>query len=108
MHLCAVSPKPESEYDLLQEGGSKQQQQQQESASGPDAANTRAKEWHSDENNAFVNNLPFKASEDDIRRHFEGCGTVAGVRIVREQPSGRSKVPSLSNRATCIAKHVWS
>lgn len=33
----------------------------------------------------FVGNLPFSADEEDLWKHFDGCGTIDYVRIVRDR-----------------------
>ena len=37
----------------------------------------------------FVGNLPFDASEEALRKHFEGCGNVVAVRVVRDSKETR-------------------
>lgn len=33
----------------------------------------------------FVGNLPFTATEDDLRSCFEGCGPITNVRMANDQ-----------------------
>lgn len=39
----------------------------------------------------FVGGLPWKATEEDLRAHFEQVGPVASASIITERDSGRSK-----------------
>ena len=39
--------------------------------------------------NIYVGNLPFSASEDDLRQSFGKYGTVGEVNLIRDQFSGR-------------------
>lgn len=39
----------------------------------------------------FVGNLAWKASEDDLRSHFESCGNVVDARIPTDRDTGRQK-----------------
>jgi RNA recognition motif-containing protein len=39
----------------------------------------------------FVGNLSWDTSENDLRQHFEKCGTVKSVKIITDKPSGKSK-----------------
>jgi nucleolar protein 12 len=32
----------------------------------------------------FVGNLPFVVGEEEVRQHFEPCGTITNVRLIRE------------------------
>ena len=41
--------------------------------------------------NIYVGNLPFKASEDDIRKAFGAFGAVSGVSIIMDQATGKSR-----------------
>lgn len=41
--------------------------------------------------NIYVGNLPYKASEDELRNMFESFGDVNSVRIITDHESGRSK-----------------
>lgn len=46
---------------------------------------------HDHKRSVFVGNLSFEINELAFRRHFEGCGTVEAVRLVRDQNSGLGK-----------------
>ncbi|XP_030014589.1 RNA-binding protein 34 [Sphaeramia orbicularis] len=46
---------------------------------------------HDHKRSVFVGNLPFEVSELMFRRHFEECGGVEAVRLVRDQNSGMGK-----------------
>lgn len=39
----------------------------------------------------YVGNLPFEATEDDLRRLFTVAGTVQSVHIITDRDSGKSK-----------------
>jgi RNA recognition motif-containing protein len=41
--------------------------------------------------NIYVGNLPFSASEDELRKMFEAYGQVDSVSIIMDKFSGRSK-----------------
>jgi len=41
--------------------------------------------------NMFVGNLPFKSSQEDLRRLFASYGEVKAVRIVRDRQTGRPR-----------------
>jgi cold-inducible RNA-binding protein len=41
--------------------------------------------------NIYVGNLPFTASEDDIRQAFGAYGTVAAVSIIKDHETGQSR-----------------
>ncbi|MFL2697784.1 MAG: RNA recognition motif domain-containing protein [Gammaproteobacteria bacterium] len=41
--------------------------------------------------NLYVGNLPWSASEDELKNHFAEYGEVKDVRIITEGRSGRSK-----------------
>lgn len=43
------------------------------------------------QNRLFVGNIPYTATEEDLRRLFEGAGKVASVRIITDFDTGRSK-----------------
>ncbi len=38
-----------------------------------------------------VGNLPFTASEESLRAHFEQCGSVSSCKIIIDRDTGRSK-----------------
>jgi len=39
----------------------------------------------------FVGNLPYDTKDEDLRKHFEDCGDVASVRIVRNKDAHDGK-----------------
>jgi RNA recognition motif-containing protein len=41
--------------------------------------------------NIYVGNLPFGATEDDLRQAFEAFGEVSGVSIITDRETGRSR-----------------
>jgi RNA recognition motif-containing protein len=41
--------------------------------------------------NIYVGNLPFKASEDDLRELFEAFGQVDSAKIIMDQFTGKSR-----------------
>ena len=41
--------------------------------------------------NIYVGNLPFEASEDEIRGLFEDHGSVQSVKIITDRDTGRSR-----------------
>ncbi len=43
------------------------------------------------ENKLYVGNLPYTATEDDLRALFAQAGTVTSVTIIKDRDSGRSK-----------------
>lgn len=45
----------------------------------------RASAQHNHTLSVFVGNLPYDAQEDEVRRHFQGCGEVSGVRLIRDR-----------------------
>ncbi|KAJ8002233.1 hypothetical protein DPEC_G00177770 [Dallia pectoralis] len=46
---------------------------------------------HDHKKSIFVGNLPYDISELPLRQHFEQCGRVDGVRLVRDKNSGMGK-----------------
>ncbi|XP_013883904.1 RNA-binding protein 34 [Austrofundulus limnaeus] len=46
---------------------------------------------HDNKRSVFVGNLPFEIKESVFRQHFEECGTVEAVRLVRDKNSGLGK-----------------
>ncbi|KAI3353603.1 hypothetical protein L3Q82_020122 [Scortum barcoo] len=46
---------------------------------------------HDHKRSVFVGNLSFEINERAFRRHFEECGTMEAVRLVRDQNSGLGK-----------------
>lgn len=43
------------------------------------------------ENKLFIGSLPFQASEDEFRAHFEQAGAVKSATIIKDRDTGRSK-----------------
>ena len=43
------------------------------------------------ENRLYVGNLPYSATEDELRSLFEQAGTVVSVVVIKDRDSGRSK-----------------
>jgi RNA recognition motif-containing protein len=43
------------------------------------------------ENKLYVGNLPYAASEEDIKNHFSKAGTVTSVALITDRASGRAK-----------------
>jgi RNA recognition motif-containing protein len=41
--------------------------------------------------NIYVGNLPFTASEDDVRQAFAAFGTVSSVAIIKDRETGQSR-----------------
>ncbi|XP_021423880.2 RNA-binding protein 34 isoform X2 [Oncorhynchus mykiss] len=46
---------------------------------------------HDHKRSIFIGNLPFDINELPVRQHFEECGKVEGVRLVRDKNSGMGK-----------------
>ncbi|XP_023838306.1 RNA-binding protein 34 [Salvelinus sp. IW2-2015] len=46
---------------------------------------------HDHKRSIFIGNLPFDINELPLRQHFEECGKVEGVRLVRDKTSGMGK-----------------
>lgn len=46
---------------------------------------------HDHKRSIFIGNLPFDINELPLRQHFEECGKVEGVRLVRDKNSGMGK-----------------
>ncbi|XP_076880939.1 RNA-binding protein 34 [Brachyhypopomus gauderio] len=46
---------------------------------------------HDHKRSIFVGNLPYDINELHVRKHFEDCGKVGGVRLVRDRNSGLGK-----------------
>lgn len=40
---------------------------------------------HDYESTIFIGNLPWVISEEDVREHFEDCGKILNVRIIRDK-----------------------
>uniref|UniRef100_A0AAY5ECJ8 RRM domain-containing protein n=1 Tax=Electrophorus electricus TaxID=8005 RepID=A0AAY5ECJ8_ELEEL len=49
------------------------------------------KDSHDHKRSIFVGNLPYDVKELPLRQHFEECGKVEGVRLVRDRNSGLGK-----------------
>jgi RNA recognition motif-containing protein len=43
------------------------------------------------ENKLYVGNLPYAATEDDVKNHFSQAGTVTSVALIVDRASGRAK-----------------
>ncbi len=43
------------------------------------------------ENKLYVGNLPYAASEEDIKTHFSKAGTVTSIALIIDRASGRAK-----------------
>ncbi|MBL8080664.1 MAG: RNA-binding protein [Anaerolineales bacterium] len=43
------------------------------------------------ENKLYVGNLPYAASEDDLKEHFSKAGTVTSVALIKDKATGRAK-----------------
>lgn len=39
----------------------------------------------------YVGNLPYAATEDDLRQAFEAIGEVQSVKVIKDEATGRSK-----------------
>jgi len=39
----------------------------------------------------YVGNLPFTATEDDVRKHFEAFGAVSKVKLINDRETGRPR-----------------
>ncbi|XP_022088968.1 RNA-binding protein 34-like isoform X1 [Acanthaster planci] len=52
------------------------------------AANSRK---HDTKHSVFLGNLPFDVSDDVIRKHFDECGRVENVRVIRDGKTGLGK-----------------
>ncbi|XP_056396237.1 RNA-binding protein 34 [Hyla sarda] len=46
---------------------------------------------HNNKKTVFVGNLPYDVTEEALREHFSDCGTVEGVRIIRDKNTGIGK-----------------
>ena len=46
---------------------------------------------HDTKRSVFLGNLPFDVGDDVVREHFEQCGTVDNVRIIRDAKTGLGK-----------------
>mmetsp|Transcript_7338 Transcript_7338/g.11582 ORF Transcript_7338/g.11582 Transcript_7338/m.11582 type:complete len:537 (-) Transcript_7338:85-1695(-) len=68
-----------------EEGGAVEEEEEEEDfylrvdrASGPKTSVDNSK-------SIFVGNLPYDAQENDVRRHFQGCGEIINVRLIRDR-----------------------
>ena len=43
------------------------------------------------ENKLYVGNLPYAASEDELKEHFSKAGTVTSVALIKDKATGRAK-----------------
>jgi RNA recognition motif-containing protein len=43
------------------------------------------------ENKLYVGNLPYAATEEDVKNHFSQAGTVTSVALIIDRASGRAK-----------------
>ena len=43
------------------------------------------------ENKLYVGNLPYAATEDDLKAHFSQAGTVTSVALIKDRATGRAK-----------------
>ena len=43
------------------------------------------------ENKLYVGNLPYAATEDDLKAHFSQAGTVTSVALITDRATGRAK-----------------
>ena len=43
------------------------------------------------ENKLYVGNLPYSATEDDLKTHFSQAGTVTSVALIKDRATGRAK-----------------
>lgn len=43
------------------------------------------------ENKLYVGNLPYSATEDDLKAHFSKAGTVTSVALIKDRATGRAK-----------------
>ena len=42
-------------------------------------------------NKLYVGNLPYSATEDDLKVHFSKAGTVTSVALIKDRATGRAK-----------------
>ncbi|XP_077461848.1 RNA-binding protein 34 isoform X2 [Stigmatopora argus] len=56
-----------------------------------DRVSDSAQKTHDHKRSVFVGNLDFELQELALRRHFQECGTVEAVRLVRDQHTGVGK-----------------
>jgi len=43
------------------------------------------------ENKLYVGNLPYTATEEDLKNHFSQAGTVTSVALIKDRATGRAK-----------------
>ncbi|MCC7119159.1 MAG: RNA-binding protein [Anaerolineales bacterium] len=43
------------------------------------------------ENKLYVGNLPYAATEEDLKEHFSKAGTVTSVALIKDRVTGRAK-----------------
>lgn len=43
------------------------------------------------ENKLYVGNLPYSATEDDLKNYFSQAGTVTSVALIKDRATGRAK-----------------
>jgi RNA recognition motif-containing protein len=43
------------------------------------------------ENKLYVGNLPYAATEDDLKAHFSQAGNVTSVALIKDRATGRAK-----------------
>lgn len=43
------------------------------------------------ENKLYVGNLPYAATEDDLKNHFSQAGNVTSVALIKDRATGRAK-----------------
>ena len=43
------------------------------------------------DNKLYVGNLPYAATEDDLKNHFSQAGTVTSVALIKDRATGRAK-----------------
>ncbi|XP_069604456.1 RNA-binding protein 34-like [Ranitomeya imitator] len=46
---------------------------------------------HNNKKTVFVGNLPYDIEDEALRQHFSDCGTIEGVRIIRDKSTGIGK-----------------
>jgi nucleolar protein 12 len=50
-----------------------------------------SKKKHDHKHSVFIGNLPFGVEEELVRKHFEVCGDVTAVRLIRDKVTGAGK-----------------
>ncbi|ELU11225.1 hypothetical protein CAPTEDRAFT_227550 [Capitella teleta] len=56
-----------------------------------DSLHPGVKKCHDDKRSVFLGNLPLEVQEDEVRLHFQECGEVENVRLVRDRGTGIGK-----------------